>query len=467
MKLNRIGIKTKILLPVIPLLVSCFFISGALSLRMSRNNIITQSGGFIRYKLNLVSQYAAGQWSQLVINDMLQRDDYRKYAEESIRDFALQTITPSEEIILTIHEEENLVFCTDNVLGKEYDSLSQLKPTSYYNGQLYEYALGNQLFLGQEKYIEGLEWHIYYLQKKNLFTADIRRITINNIIIFTTAFIIIIVGIVLVLNFMINPINQVKTAIRKIMDERDFSHSVPVRSTDEVGDLTMNFNNMIASVDLAQKKLKSYAVKEAVSSKLVYQREIEALELLGRASDYKDVETGNHVKRVSAYSCLIAEAIGIADEYIELLSLSAPLHDIGKLGIPDNILLKKGKLSGEEKEIMQSHTTMGFEILSNCSSKYLKAGAVIAHTHHEKYDGTGYPRGLAGEEISLFGRIVSVADVFDALTTVRPYKQAWPVEKALELIESEKGRHFDPKMVDVFIQRRKEIENILQQQKDF
>ena len=192
-------------------------------------------------------------------------------------------------------------------------------------------------------------------------------------------------------------------------------------------------------------------------------REFETLIVLGNAAEHKDPETGNHVSRVAHYSRLLAMLMGEDEENQEIILHASPLHDVGKIGIPDSILLKPGKLDSDEWEKMKAHTSMGYEILKNTGSPFLKAGSVIAKTHHERYDGNGYPEGLNGEEIPLFGRIVAVADVFDALMTKRPYKDPWPFDKAVELVKEERGRQFDPNIVDLFLKnmhRVKKIANI-------
>ena len=177
---------------------------------------------------------------------------------------------------------------------------------------------------------------------------------------------------------------------------------------------------------------------------------LEIIRRLGRAAEYKDNETGLHVIRMSHYSRLIAQAYGGNPEWVELVFYAAPMHDIGKIGIPDQILLKKGKLNEEEWAIMKKHPEFGARIIGNDYSSLLKMSRIIALTHHEKWDGSGYPDGMAGEEIPLEGRIVAVADVFDALTSERPYKHAWSVEKAMQYIDNESGRHFDPLLVQLF-----------------
>ena len=189
-------------------------------------------------------------------------------------------------------------------------------------------------------------------------------------------------------------------------------------------------------------------VKERTKELLDTQLEI--IRRLGRAAEYRDDETGMHVIRMSKYAYEIALEIGLDEQDAELILNVAPMHDVGKIGIPDAILLKPGKLTPEEWEIMKKHTVYGARIIGEHSSKILKAARTVALTHHEKWDGTGYPNGLAGEDIPLIGRICAVADVFDALTSKRPYKEAWDIERAVNLILEEKGKHFDPKLVDAF-----------------
>lgn len=179
-------------------------------------------------------------------------------------------------------------------------------------------------------------------------------------------------------------------------------------------------------------------------------REREAIHRLSRAAEYRDPETGAHLARMSRYSCHIARNLGLSTDEQELILEAAPMHDIGKVGTPDNILLKPGKLDAEEWEIMKRHAGIGASILKNSDSPLLQAASVIALTHHEKFDGSGYPQGLKGEAIPLHGRIVAVADVFDALTSARPYKPAWEMERAIALIHEGAGSHFDPQCVDAF-----------------
>ncbi len=173
---------------------------------------------------------------------------------------------------------------------------------------------------------------------------------------------------------------------------------------------------------------------------------------LARAAEYRDGDTGEHVDRMSSYSQVIARQMGMPAEEQGLLKLAAPMHDVGKIGIRDSILLKQGRLTQDEYEQMKEHPTIGARILGGSRAKLLQMAEQIAYSHHERWDGTGYPRGLAGSDIPLVGRIVALADVFDALTTPRVYKDAWSVDDAVQHIQRERGRHFDPQVVAAFEQ---------------
>lgn len=183
---------------------------------------------------------------------------------------------------------------------------------------------------------------------------------------------------------------------------------------------------------------------------------------LGLAAEYRDSDTGSHIRRMSHYCAALGKAYGLDEKECDLLLLAAPMHDIGKIGIPDAILLKPGKLEAAEFQVMQTHPSIGDHILSGGSSSLLQMAQVIAATHHERWDGGGYPKGLKGEEISIYGRIASICDVFDSLTSQRPYKRAWTVEESLEEIERLSGKSFDPGLVKLFKQILPEILEIRQ-----
>lgn len=192
----------------------------------------------------------------------------------------------------------------------------------------------------------------------------------------------------------------------------------------------------------------------------LYETQVDVIQRLARAIEYRDSETGMHIIRMSQYSALLAATIGLDMKMCELILMASPLHDIGKIGIPDRILSKPGKLNDEEWEIMKTHTKIGAELLSGGNSKFLNLASEIALTHHERWDGTGYPNGLKGEEIPLVGRICGITDVLDALLCNRPYKKSWPLNDALEELQREAGSHFDPNLVESLMSIREELERI-------
>jgi PAS domain S-box-containing protein len=211
------------------------------------------------------------------------------------------------------------------------------------------------------------------------------------------------------------------------------------------------------------------SVRTDITQEVLLREEIissqkEILHTLGELGEWRSQETGEHVQRVSLFSEVLAKAYGCDEKESDLLKMASPMHDIGKVIIPDAILLKPGKLTPDEFETMKNHTVYGWEIFNKSQHDLLKAAARISYEHHEKWDGTGYPRGLKGEDIHIFGRITAVADVFDALSHDRVYKKAWSVEETLEFIQKESGKAFDPKIVELLLEN---IEQILEIKKTY
>ncbi len=185
--------------------------------------------------------------------------------------------------------------------------------------------------------------------------------------------------------------------------------------------------------------------------------QLQVVQRLGMAAEYRDEETGDHILRMSHMCRILAEGVGWNKQQAEMLLHASPMHDIGKIGIPDRVLLKPGKLTPDEWKIMQTHTTIGKKLLDQDTSPLMKMACEVAYAHHEKWDGSGYPQQIGGEEIPISGRIAALADVFDALTSERPYKKAWSLEDSLNLIKENRGKHFDPNLVDLFMEKLPEI----------
>lgn len=192
----------------------------------------------------------------------------------------------------------------------------------------------------------------------------------------------------------------------------------------------------------------------------------ETIRRLALAAELRDEETGWHIERMSRYAALLADRIGMDSSRCELIRLASSMHDVGKIGVPDRILLKRGQLSAAEQEAIKQHPKIGYRILSESKSEVLQVAATIALSHHERFDGNGYPEGLAGEGIPIEGRIAAIADVFDAMTSNRVYRKAFPLGKALEMMKAERGRHFDPAFLDLFIDSLDDALAIMEQYPD-
>jgi len=192
----------------------------------------------------------------------------------------------------------------------------------------------------------------------------------------------------------------------------------------------------------------------------------EVIFTLASVGESRCKETGNHVKRVALYSEILAREYGINEQETDMIKMASPMHDIGKIGIPDAVLKKEGKHKKEEFEMMKTHAQLGYDLLKSSTRPILQAAAIVAQQHHERYDGNGYPQGLKGEQIHIYGRITALADVFDALGSSRVYKDAWEDEKIFDLFIKEKGKHFDPKLVDIFFENIEQFLNIRDKLKD-
>ncbi len=268
---------------------------------------------------------------------------------------------------------------------------------------------------------------------------------------YTASIILSVILIIILLIFLISynfsaPITEIIDHL-KIITSGNFNNSIPkklLRRKDEIGILASSVQKMQNNVGNLVENMKSL-------NEEIYDNQKEIAYKLGEIVETRSKETGHHVKRVAEYSYVIGKEYGLSDKNAEILKLASTLHDIGKIGISDEILLKPGRLSEYEFDIIKTHTQIGYDMLKNSTRELFESASIIALQHHEKYDGSGYPEGLKGEDIHIYARIVALADVFDALSTKRVYKDAWELEKILVTIKEERGKHFDPKLVDIFI----------------
>lgn len=260
-------------------------------------------------------------------------------------------------------------------------------------------------------------------------------------------------------NSLIRPLSRLSKTARDITVTQDYTKQVAVHSSDEIGQMGKSFNKMISSMKDAMDEIKAL-------NKEIEDTQREVVFTMGAIGESRSKETGNHVKRVAEYSRILAHHYGLSAEEAEMLKQASPMHDIGKVAIPDAILNKPGKFTDEEFEKMKEHARLGYEMLKSSNRTLLKAAAIVAYEHHEKWNGKGYPRGLKGEDIHIYGRITALADVFDALGSDRVYKKAWTDEKIFALIKEERGVHFDPQLVDIFFKHLDEFLAVREKLKD-
>lgn len=255
------------------------------------------------------------------------------------------------------------------------------------------------------------------------------------------------------LGFITNYIEKIKARQKKL------SSKLPIFIDDEFGDLSHSFNDMTSTIDKNIKEIQEL-------NKEIENTQKEVIFTMGAIGESRSKETGNHVRRVAEYSRILALGYGLDKNTANLLKEASPMHDIGKVGIPDSILEKPGKLNDEEWIVMKTHAQLGYDMLKHSKRTILQAASIVAHEHHEKWDGSGYPRGLKGEDIHIFGRITAIADVFDALGSDRCYKKAWKLEDIKKYFKDNRGKHFDPKLVDIFFKSLDELLFVREKYKD-
>jgi len=235
--------------------------------------------------------------------------------------------------------------------------------------------------------------------------------------------------------------------------------TINTTAQNEIKDIFDGFNNQMQQIKISTQKVNQLNQEIEDTQK-------EVVFTMGAIGETRSKETGNHVKRVACYSEILALHYGLDEKYAQMLKQASPMHDIGKVGIPDSILNKPGRFDEDERIIMNTHSQLGYDMLKMSTRPLLKLAAVVAYEHHEKYDGTGYPRGLKGDDIDIAGRITAIADVFDALGSDRCYKKAWDDEKIFKLFKEQRGKHFDPKLVDIFFDHLDEFLEIREKFKD-
>lgn len=252
---------------------------------------------------------------------------------------------------------------------------------------------------------------------------------------------------------LIRPIIALSDTANTITKTQDYTKQVSIDRDDEIGQLSDAFNSMIGGMDHALGEITAL-------NKEIEETQREVVFTMGSIGESRSKETGNHVKRVAEYSKLLALYYGLDEEESEMLRQASPMHDIGKVAIPDAVLNKPGRFDEEERRIMDTHSALGYDMLKHSQRPLLLMAATVAYEHHEKWDGSGYPRALSGENIHIYGRITALADVFDALGSERIYKKAWDDERIFTFFKEESGKHFDPRLIAIFFEHLDEFLSI-------
>jgi len=452
----RTGLRSKLYIMIIPHVLLVVALSGALAFLASREAITRVATRHLAYKAEQLRDFAHSEWEAITDLGLEEDPRFRIAAQESLRSYAASLLRSPSEAIVAFDTRGDTVMRVGGT-GESDDelrdgnatgggsSLDQPPESGWFSGDLF-----GQSRVGVVFDLESFEWTVAVTELQEAFFTDAERIQRTHLGILLAAIVSVTLFVWFYVGYLIRPIERLTDTIRHITTTNDLSRRATVEFRDEVGVLANGFNRMITRLERKQVRLQEAMEAEKTARETAIEREEETLLLLGHAAEFRDRETGEHLKRIGLLAELLAELLGVSREKQELIRRSSPLHDIGKIGIPDNILLKQGPLTSTEREQMERHTVVGYDLLKDSRSQYLMEGAEIALTHHERWDGTGYPSGLKGTDIPVNGRIVALVDVFDAMTSERPYKCASSPEEAHEEILKGRGKQFDPSLVDLF-----------------
>ena len=458
-------IRNRLIIVVVSLFVAALTVVGVLSNVAARGGMTRLAMHYLATKANEIEKYAVQQWDALLTNGLTTQALFVEAAQQAVTSYALTMVQEEGEIIFGFDHAGAVVFVAMSDGGApRFDEPRRAErwvPLIEHRnlGWLRIEDAGEELVVYSFDFAP-FGWRIVVGAPSAVFFAEVYQMRRYTIVVLAVVLSVGTIVLLLVAGSLTKPISALVEGLHAVASGHEFDRRIALDGDDEIGTAARAFNAMAQDLGRSYNRLREVAFSEAKARVEVHERELEALMVLGRAAEYKDQDTGLHLLRVGMYTVLIAEAFGMREQQRRILYQAAPLHDLGKIGIPDAVLLKPGALSPVERLIMEEHTIIGHTILRNSQSPSLRAGAIIALSHHEKFDGTGYPRKLSGRRIPLFSRILAVADVFDALTSERPYKNAWSFEDAFALIERERGRHFDPHVADLFLSNQARVREI-------
>lgn len=457
----RIGLRAKAYLLIVPLVIAVVLVSGVLASLEARTGLTDVATRLLAYKAEQLRDYAYSEWYVIEDLGLAGLSEYRDVVEASIGSYATSLLRNETEQILALDSDGRVVMSVglSQPAGDDIRSDRLVDPPA---PGWFEHELIDEDRVGVAFDFEPFEWRMMVTDLESSFFSDVYDIGRTHVAILAVASTVVITLLTVFVGYIVRPVEQLTRTIDAVSVSNDLSHRVDPGYPDELGLLAANFNRMLDSLETSYRQLQEKSEAEVAARKIAIDREEETLFLLGRVSEFRDMETGEHLNRVATLCSTLAKLLGWSRREQTLIHRSSQLHDIGKIAIPDAILQKPGKLTEEEFNHMKLHTIIGHNLLKDARSEHLRHAADIALTHHERWDGTGYPSGLAGKDIPLSGRIVGIADVFDALTSDRPYKNAWSPEEALEHIASQTGRHFDPELVDILTANFDELRAVIE-----
>ncbi len=443
-------LRFKLYAMILPLIAIVSILSGYHSFQQSYAALGRIANRHLAFKAEQLRDFSYSEWEVIVKLGLQGKAEYRAAMEKSILSYAGSLLRGDSELIVALDGQGSV----KAAVGKGAVPESGRAGT---DGTPLADGWFSGTFLGEKRVgvvfdFSPLGWKVAVTDLEPSFFSDLDVMRAGFITINAAAMAALFGLLTFFLRYVMKPVERLSRAIREIGAAEDLTRRAEIESRDEIGSLAEEFNAMLARLESGYEALGRSRDSERSALRAVTQREEETIMVLGRVSDFRDVDTGRHVKRIGELSALFMRLLGHEAETQELLRRSSLLHDIGKIGIPDSILLKPTKLNAEEYEVVKRHTTLGYELLKGAQGIILTQGAIIALTHHEKWDGSGYPRGLAGEAIPLPGRVVGILDVFDALISRRSYKDAWSMEKARDYMAENRGTQFDPGLIDVFIE---------------
>lgn len=444
-----VHLRTRIAVVAIPAAILVILVTATLSFMVAETAVTDLAASMLTQRARQIRNFALNQWQTL--DGLGLQDDilYRRTAAAAIQSYATGVIDPDSQLVLALQGDSRIPLATRNL------SLSDADREALHGAAgagWVDLSLNGGRYVGQSFAVPPFGWSVFVLAERDRHFQVLERMIRQTVAIAVGTVIVALLIVVLGTGFITRPLEQMTARLALLAESPARRPMSDISRQDEIGALARQIDQT------------NEALVDALNA--THERETETIQLLALATEYRDFETGRHMVRVGHMARLLAELAGEDADRTDLIHRAAPLHDVGKIGIPDELILRPGRLSRDEFERVKQHTLIGYSILRKARSRYLLAGAEIALSHHERWDGAGYPSGLERTQIPRSGRIVALVDVLDALTSPRPYKEAWSFERAVAEIRAGRGTHFDPELTDLMVAHIDEFRRILERYAD-